>query len=204
MGAVEIIGVAASISLLAGWRLYLCIFAVGLGMRLGWLDLPQHLQALDALANNWVIGIAGAGALAEFFADKIAWIDSAWDAVHTLVRPIGGALLALALVDAGDPAWQIVILLLGGGATLLSHGAKAGTRALVNTSPEPVSNVVVSSGEDVITGSALAATLAFPVLAGAIAAVLLVAALAVLLFLRRLFRRRPASPVVEAGGPPNP
>jgi hypothetical protein len=190
MSAVEIIGVAASISLLAGWRLYLCIFAVGLGMRTGWLDLPEHLQALDALANGWVIGIAGAGAVAEFFADKIAWIDSAWDAVHTLVRPVGGAVLALALVDAGDLAWQVVILLLGGGATLLSHGAKAGTRALVNTSPEPVSNVVVSSGEDAIAVGALAATLASPIAAALVALALLVAAMAILLLLRRLLRSR--------------
>lgn len=193
MGAVEIISVAASVSLLAGWRLYLCIFAVGLGMRLGWLDMPVHLQALDVLANGWVIGIAGTGAVVEFLADKIAWIDSAWDAVHTLVRPVGGALLALALIDAGNPVWQVVILLLGGGATLLSHGAKAGTRALVNTSPEPISNVVVSSGEDLITGGALAVTLAQPIVAGVIAVVLLTATVVVLLFLRRLIRKRPGS-----------
>ncbi|MDE2441892.1 MAG: DUF4126 domain-containing protein, partial [Betaproteobacteria bacterium] len=76
MSAVEIIGIAASISLLAGWRLYLCIFAVGFGMRLGWIAMPEHLQSLAALANSWVIGIAGAGAVVEFFADKVAWLDS--------------------------------------------------------------------------------------------------------------------------------
>jgi hypothetical protein len=74
MSAVEIIGIAASISLLAGWRLYLCIFAVGLGMRLGWIAMPEHLQSLAALAHSWVIGIAGAGAVVEFFADKVAWL----------------------------------------------------------------------------------------------------------------------------------
>ena len=190
MSAVEIIGIAASVSLLAGWRLYLCIFAVGLGMRMGWLAMPEQLRSLDALANGWVIGIAGVGAVAEFFADKIAWLDSAWDAVHTLVRPVGGALLALALIDAGDPTWQVVILLLGGGATLLTHGAKAGTRALVNISPEPISNVVVSSGEDLVTGGALVATLASPIAAVVIAVALVVAATATLLFLRRLLRRR--------------
>ena len=191
MSAVEIIGIAASISLLAGWRLYLCIFAVGLGMRLGWIAMPEHLQALDVLASYWVIGIAGAVAIIEFFADKISWIDSAWDMIHTLVRPVGGALLALAIVDAGNPVWQIVILLLGGGATLLTHGAKAGTRALVNTSPEPVSNVVVSGGEDVVTGGALIATLASPVAAGFIAIILLAGAIIVLVMLRRLFRSGP-------------
>lgn len=188
MSAVEIIGIAASISLLAGWRLYLCIFAVGLGMKLGWIAVPQHLQALEALSSYWVIGIAGAGAIAEFFADKISWLDSAWDMVHTLVRPVGGALLALAIVDAGNPVWQIVIVLLGGGATLLTHGAKAGTRVLVNTSPEPVSNVVVSSSEDVVTGGALIATLASPVAAGVIAIVLLASAILILSMLRRLLK----------------
>ncbi|RZA12981.1 MAG: DUF4126 domain-containing protein [Proteobacteria bacterium] len=194
MSAVEIIGIAASISLLAGWRLYLCIFAVGLGMRLGWIAMPEHLQSLATLANSWVIGIAGAGAVIEFFADKVAWLDSIWDMVHTLVRPVGGALLALALVDAGNPAWQIVILLLGGGATLLTHGAKAGTRALVNTSPEPVSNIVVSSGEDVVTGGALVATLASPVAAGVIAFVLFVSAILILAMLHRLLKGRPTRP----------
>ena len=131
------------------------------------------------------------GVKPEFFADKISWIDSAWDMIHTLVRPVGGALLALAIVDAGNPVWQIVILLLGGGATLLTHGAKAGTRALVNTSPEPVSNVVVSGGEDVVTGGALIATLASPVAAGFIAIILLAGAIIVLVMLRRLFRSGP-------------
>lgn len=194
MSAVEIIGIAASISLLAGWRLYLCIFAVGLSMRLGWIAMPEHLQSLATLANSWVIGIAGAGAVIEFFADKVAWLDSVWDMVHMLVRPVGGALLALALVDAGNPVWQVVILLLGGGATLLTHSAKAGTRALVNTSPEPVSNIIVSSGEDVVTGGALIATLASPVAAGVIALVLFVGAILILTMLRRLLKSRSVRP----------
>ncbi|RYD63469.1 MAG: DUF4126 domain-containing protein [Verrucomicrobiaceae bacterium] len=189
MSIVEIIGIASSISLLAGWRLYLCIFAVGLGMRLGWVPLPEHLQSLSALANGWVIGIAGTGAVAEFFVDKVAWVDSLWDTIHTLVRPVGGALLALALVDSGNPAWQLVVLLLGGGATTLSHGAKAGSRALVNTSPEPVSNIVVSSSEDLLTGGLLIATLSNPVAAAVIAAALFVTAILILMMLRRLLRR---------------
>jgi hypothetical protein len=139
MGAVELIGVAASLSLLAGWRLYACIFAAGLAMRLGLLHLPQQIHALDVLANPWVIGIAALGAVAELFADKVMWLDSLWDAVHTLIRPLGGALLASAVIDASDPTWQVVVFLLGGGAAFLSHGAKAGARAVVNTSPEPVS-----------------------------------------------------------------
>lgn len=189
MGIAELIGLAASISLLSGWRLYLCSFATGLAMRYGWIDLPQHLSALDALANPWVIGISAVGLVAEFLADKIAWLDSAWDAVHTLVRPVGGALLAMAIVDAQDPAWQIASVLLGGGAALLSHGAKAGTRAVVNASPEPFSNVAVSTGEDVVTGGLLWLVLANPATAAIIAVALVVVSVIVLIRVRRLLKR---------------
>ena len=152
MSAVELIALAASVSLLAGWRLYLVVLVTGIAMKFGWIALPDHLQALDVLANYWVIGIAAVGTFAEFFADKIAWVDSAWDAVHSFIRPLGGALLSLAIVDAADPAWQIAAFLLGGGAAFVSHAGKAGARTLVNASPEPVSNVVVSTAEDVATG----------------------------------------------------
>jgi hypothetical protein len=174
MGIVELLGLAASVSLLSGWRLYLTVFATGLAMHFGYVDLPENLKMLDALANPWVIGIAGLGAIAEFFADKIAWLDSIWDGLNTLVRPLGGALLALAVVDAGDPVWQVVVFLLGGGAALASHATKATTRAAVNTSPEPVSNIVLSTAEDVVTGGLLALAFANPLVAAAIAIVLLV------------------------------
>jgi hypothetical protein len=165
MGLVELLGVASSVSLLAGWRIYLCVFAVGLAMHFGGLDLPANLHALDVLANPWVIGAAGVGLVAEFLADKIMWFDTMWDAVHTAVRPVGGALLALAIIDPADPKWQAVALLLGGSAALATHSAKAGIRALINASPEPVSNIVVSSGEDVATTGLLALTLASPITA---------------------------------------
>lgn len=189
MGAIEIIGLAASVSLLAGWRLYFTILAVGLAMRSGWVELPHQLAALDVLANPWVLGIAALGALTEFFADKIAWLDSLWDAVHTFIRPIGGALLALAIVDPGDPAWQVAAFLLGGGASLMTHGAKAGTRAMVNTSPEPFSNVVVSTGEDVATGGLLLLALANPIAAVVIAVLVLAATILSLVLIRRALGR---------------
>lgn len=189
MGAGEILGVAASVSLLAGWRLYLCVFATGLAMRFGWIALPDHLHALAILANPWVLGAAALGTMAEFFADKIAWLDSIWDAVHSAVRPVGGALLALAIVDASDPKWQLIALLLGGSAALVSHGAKAGTRAIVNVSPEPFSNIAVSSGEDVVTGGLLLLVFANPWAASAVAAVLLGVTLLVIALVRRLLKR---------------
>lgn len=189
MGAVEILSVAGSVSLLAGWRLYLCVFAVGLAMRSGWLDLPSHLANLDILANPWVIGIAAAGALVEFFADKVMWLDSLWDAVHTFVRPVGGAMLSLALVDPADPGWQVAAFLLGGGASLLTHSAKAVTRAAVNTSPEPVSNILVSGAEDVATAGLLVLVFTYPVTAGLVALALAAGSIALLIWLRRVVRQ---------------
>lgn len=189
MGAVELIALASSVSLLAGWRLYLVTFATGLAMKLGWIDLPERLQALDVLANNWVIAVAGAGALAEFFADKVAWVDSAWDSIHSVIRPVGGALLSLAIIDAADPAWQIASFLLGGAAAFTAHSGKAGARTLVNASPEPYSNVVVSTAEDVATAGLFALAIANPIAAALIALILVILSLWLVLAARRALKR---------------
>ncbi len=188
MDAVELIALASSISLLAGWRLYLVTFVTGLAMKFGWIDLPERLQALDVLASNWIIGIAAAGALAEFFADKIAWVDSAWDAIHGVIRPVGGALLSLAIIDAGDPAWQVASFLLGGAAAFTAHAGKAGARTLVNASPEPFSNVIVSTTEDVATAGLLALAIANPIAAALVALCLVVLSLWLVVAARRLIR----------------
>lgn len=173
MGIVELLGLATSVSLLSGWRFYLTVFATGVAMKTGYVHLPANLEMLDVLANPWVLGISALGAVAEFFADKIAWLDSIWDGLHTVIRPLGGAMLALAVVDSADPAWQVIAFLLGGGAAFASHATKATARAAVNTSPEPVSNVVLSSLEDVTTGGLLVLAFANPVAAAIIAVVLL-------------------------------
>ena len=189
MSAVELIALASTVSLLAGWRLYLVTFAVGLAMKFGWVALPEQLRALDVLGNNWIIGVAGLGAVAEFFADKIAWVDSVWDAIHSVVRPVGGALLSMAIIDGSDPAWQVGSFLLGGGAAFLAHAGKAGARTLVNASPEPVSNVIVSTGEDLATGGLLALAIAYPVTAALIALALVLISLWLVLAARRALRR---------------
>ena len=189
MGIVEILGVAGSVSLLAGWRMYLCDFATGLAMRFGWIAPPEHLASLAVLSNYWVLGASGTAMIAEFFADKVAWLDTIWDAVHTAIRPIGGALLALALVDASDPSWQVITLLLGGGGALMSHTAKAGTRAIVNASPEPFSNIAVSTGEDVAAGGLLFTVLANPGIAIVIAVGLLILAIYAIFTVRRMLKR---------------
>jgi len=189
MSAIELIALASTVSLLAGWRLYLVTFAVGLAMKLGWVALPDQLHTLDVLANNWIIGIAAAGALAEFFADKVPWVDSAWDAVHSVIRPIGGALLSMAIIDGADPAWQVGSFLLGGGAALLAHASKAGARAIVNASPEPFSNIAVSTTEDVATAGLLGLAIANPIVAALIAIMLVLLSLWLVLAARRLLKR---------------
>ena len=208
MGVIEILGLAGSLSLLSGWRFYLTIFATGLAMHFNIVPLPENLQMLDVLANPWVLGISALGAVAEFFADKIAWLDSIWDGLHTIVRPVGGAMLALAVVDSSDPAWQVIAFLLGGGAAFASHATKASARAAVNTSPEPFSNVIVSTVEDVATGGLLVLAFANPVAALVISLILLGLAIWALWAGYRAFRGMfpkstplPSQPGPKAGPP---
>jgi hypothetical protein len=189
MSAVELIALASTASLLAGWRLYLVTFAVGIAMKFGWLALPEQLRALDVLANNWILGIALIGTIAEFFADKVPWVDSAWDAVHSVIRPIGGALLSMAIIDGANPAWQVGSLLLGGGAAFLAHAGKAGARTLINASPEPFSNIAVSTGEDVATAGLIGLAIANPVAAALIALLLVLLSLWLAIAARRALRR---------------
>ena len=189
MDLISLIGTAASLSLLSGWRVYLCLLATGIAMQFGWIALPEHLKALQVLSSPWVIGAASVGVVAEFLADKVAWIDSLWDAVHTAIRPVGGALLAMAVIDANDPTWQVVSLLLGGGAALMGHAAKAGSRAVVNASPEPFSNVVVSTGEDVTATGLVVAAIASPVLAVIVAVGVAVGSIALIVTVRRLLKK---------------
>ena len=189
MTGVDLLALAASTSLLAGWRLYLVTFLTGLAMKLGWLPLPAQLHVLDVLANDWILVLSGAAALFEFFADKIAWIDSVWDGIHTLVRPVGGALLALAIVDPSRPEWQVAAFLLGGGAAFIAHAGKAGARTLVNASPEPFSNIAVSTGEDVATAGLFALAFANPAAAALVALILVLASLWLFVAARRFVRR---------------
>ena len=189
MTGVELLALAASTSLLAGWRLYLVTFVTGLAMRFGYIDQPEQLAALDVLASPLVIALSGAAASFEFLADKIPWVDSIWDSIHTLIRPVGGALLSLAIVDASDPTWQVASFLLGGGAAFMAHAGKAGARTMVNASPEPVSNIVVSTGEDIATAGLLALAIANPIAAALIAVALVGLSIWLVLTARRFVKR---------------
>ncbi|MEJ0052866.1 MAG: DUF4126 domain-containing protein [Methylovirgula sp.] len=196
-GIITLLGIAASVSLLSGWRLYLCILATGLAMHWHIVPLPEHLQALRVLASPWVMGAATLATLCEFFADKVPWIDTIWDTVHTAIRPIGGALLATAIVDPSDPTMQVVAFILGGGGALLAHSGKAGARAIVNVSPEPFSNIALSTTEDIATSGLLYVVYAYPYVSGAVAVGLLVLTGGMICVawrtVGRIFRRKPTA-----------
>lgn len=145
----------------AGLRLYLVVFVVGMLGKLGYVPLPD---ALKLLTNPIVLGAAGFMAFIEFFADKIPWLDSAWDAVHTFLRiPAGAALAAGMLGDSGEGV-AMAAALIGGTLTAGTHFGKAGTRAVANTSPEPFSNIGLSLAEDTLVAGGLALAIANPVI----------------------------------------
>lgn len=146
---------------LAGIRVYLTVFGVGLAGLLGWVELPPALQATESW---WVLGTSAVLAIAEFFADKIPGVDSAWDLAQTLARVPAGAFLAAATLSPGGEL-SGTALVAGAGVALASHGLKSGTRALLNTSPEPASNWMASIAEDTVVVGGLALALAHPWLA---------------------------------------
>jgi Domain of unknown function (DUF4126) len=144
----------------AGLRLYLVVFVVGMLGKFGYVPLPE---ALKILSNPIVLGAAGFMSFIEFFADKIPWLDSAWDALHTFLRiPAGAALAAGMLGDSGEGV-AMAAAIIGGTLTAGTHFGKAGTRAAVNTSPEPFSNIGVSLVEDTAVAGGLALALGNPI-----------------------------------------
>jgi hypothetical protein len=157
----ETLSLAAGLSWASGLRLYLTIFVAGLLERMGLVHLPDTLAVLS---SPWVIGVAGFLAVVEFLADKIPAFDSLWDAIHTLIRIPAGAVLAAASFGHADPALVTVAALAGGTLAGASHFAKAGTRALINLSPEPVSNWAASATEDVGALGGLTLALFVPLL----------------------------------------
>ena len=171
---------------LAGVRVYLTVFGVGLAGMLGWLQLPDALQATQ---SPWVLGTAGSLAVAEFFADKIPGVDSIWDLLHTVLRvPVGAFLAAAAMSPDGELGAGM--LATGAGVALTSHVIKASSRALLNTSPEPVSNWTASVTEDAAVIGGLTLAFTHPWLALAlVVAISLSFAFFVWWLWRRLFRR---------------
>lgn len=160
MDIVQSVALAGGMAWASGIRLYAVLFTAGLLGRTGHLHLPATLQILE---NPYVIGTAGLLLLVEFLADKIPAVDSVWDGIQTFIRIPAGALLAALALGDHDPTWMLVAGLLGGTLTAGTHAAKAGSRALINTSPEPFSNIATSLGEDLLVASGLYASLFHPV-----------------------------------------
>jgi len=165
MEELQLLGVALGFASLAGLNLYLTVFVTGLAVQQQWITLAPQYQQLDVLAHPALIAISGVLFTLQFFADKVPWVDSLSDAVHTLIKPIGGAFLALHVLGEADPVLEIIAALLAGGVTTLVHSAKAGTRLIANHSPEPFSNIALSVAEDATVIGGLALIYHDPVLA---------------------------------------
>ena len=140
MDEIQILGTTLGLGVAAGMRLYATVLALGLAMRYDWLTLPEQMRALQVLEHPAILITAGVMYVMEFVSDKIPWVDSAWDAVHTFIRPVGAAALAFTAFGTLDPVLRTSLVLACGGVALGSHTTKAATRLAVNTSPEPFSN----------------------------------------------------------------
>jgi len=186
----QLVALAAALGWASGLRLYAVVFLTGLAGALGWVELPQGLRVLQ---QPLLLGASGLMLAVEFFADKIPGLDSLWDMVQTFVRIPAGALLAAAVFGGDQASWALVAGLLGGTLAATSHVAKATTRAAVNTSPEPFSNIGLSLLGDAAVPTMLWLAWEHPLwaLAGVAAALLVMVALIVLLakFLRSLVGR---------------
>jgi hypothetical protein len=165
------LGRTMGFSLAAGVNLYATVAILGLAARYGWVELPEQFKIFD---NPWIIGAAGTLYVIEFVADKIPWVDSIWDSVHTIIRPIGGAVIAVATLGEQSAATQGAIALLGGIVAAGSHVTKAGTRVAANASPEPFSNWFLSLGEDLFVIGLSLITLKFPLLALGVSVIIVV------------------------------
>jgi hypothetical protein len=179
MQVLQTLGVALGLASLAGLNLYLTVFVTGLAIQQHWIDVSQAYPELAILAHPAIIIISGVLYVLQFFADKVPWVDSLWDAVHTFIRPVGGAFLAIralsGIMGTPDPTVEVIAALLAGGVTLTTHSMKAGTRLVVNHSPEPFSNIALSLGEDAAVVGGLFLIRQDPVLALIIFSLLLVA-----------------------------
>lgn len=194
METIQLLALALGLPTLSGLNLYLTVALAGLAVRFDWLSLAAKYEQLQVLGDPWIIGIASAMFLCEFFADKIPGLDTTWDAVHTFIRPIGGGLLALTALGEMNPAIGVIGGLLGGGLALTTHAGKASTRLASNLIPEPITNVGSSIGlslaEDfsVVVGFIL--LILMPVVALILLSLLLLAAFFIIRKTHHQFRRK--------------
>jgi hypothetical protein len=182
----DLLSTLFGVSFASGLNVYATVLAMGVLHRFGILHLPQRL---DVIATLPVMGVAALLYAVEFVADKVPYLDSVWDSLHTFIRPVAGAFLAFSMVGHVDPKWQILAALLGGSIAFTSHAAKASTRAVAHLSPEPFSNWVLSLTEDGIVFLLVWLVSAHPFVGLMLALVLTIAAIAIIWKLSRLIRR---------------
>jgi hypothetical protein len=188
------LGRTMGFSFAAGINLYATVAILGLASRYNWVSLPPQYQAFD---NDFIIAAALGLYVIEFVADKIPWFDSIWDTVHTAIRPIGGAVIAVTTLGEASPTTEVMVGLLGGALAAGTHFTKSGTRAVANTSPEPFSNWILSLSEDAFVITLGLVALKYPVIAAVvvIVGVVMIALFATILFraIRTRWRRQPAT-----------
>jgi len=181
------LGRTMGFSFAAGINLYATVAILGLASRYGWVALPPQYQVFD---NNWIIGGALALYVIEFVADKIPWVDSAWDAIHTVIRPVGGALIAVATLGEQSTAMQTLVALFGGALAASTHFSKAGTRVMANASPEPFTNWILSIGEDAFVVGLGVLALKYPAAAAIVVIVCVAVIVSFAAAILKLVRRR--------------
>lgn len=150
MEILALLGTVMGLGFISGINLYATVLAIGLGIRFNLFDPAPPFEQLEVLGHPYVLIPAAIAFTAEFFADKIPWIDSAWDSFHTIIRPVGAIIIAAAALADLDPAAEVGLVILCGGVAFLSHSTKAGTRLVANHSPEPFSNTILSLTEDAV------------------------------------------------------
>jgi len=187
MDALTALGRTMGFSFAAGINLYATIAILGLASRYGWVALPPQYQVFD---NTWIIGIALALYLIEFVADKIPWVDSIWDAVHTVVRPLGGAFIAVATLGNQSRGTEALVALLGGTLAASTHFSKSGTRVIANASPEPFTNWFLSIGEDVFVVGLGVLALKYPLAAAVVVIVCIAVIVSFAAWIVKALRRR--------------
>ncbi|HQZ40529.1 MAG TPA: DUF4126 domain-containing protein [Vicinamibacterales bacterium] len=188
MDVLVTLGRTLGFSLAAGVNLYATVALVGLAARYGWVALPEQFEVFN---NPWIIGAAAVLYAIEFFADKIPWVDTIWDTLHTFIRPVGGALIAVAALGEASPTVEGLVALLGGVVAAGSHATKASTRVAANASPEPFSNWALSLLEDVFVVGLGLVTLKFPLLALGVSLAILLVMLLAARWIWKWLRRRP-------------
>ena len=197
MDTTQLLALAAALGWASGLRLYAVVFLTGLAGQLGWVELPQGLQLLQ---RPLLLGASGLMLAVEFFADKIPGLDSLWDAVQTFIRIPAGALLAAGVFGGDQASWALIAALMGGTLAATSHIAKASTRAAVNTSPEPFSNLGLSLLDDVAAPAMLWLSLAHPLWFFAVLALVLALMIGLIVLLAKFLRRLLPGRAVRGAG----